>query len=111
MKVITIIIIIIIALGAAWVGLSLWSGGCAGPENNRPDMPNEDEATHSFYIENTGGLILATDFEQHGQEIGSRTFVLHGFWELRGKEFKFIDGDIVLDEHIFGDIAVKRRMK
>ena len=72
-------------------------------------MPNIEKATHSFYIENTGGKILSSDFEQHGTIKGERIFELHGFWEMKGKKFKFVDGDIKLDEAIFGPITVEER--
>lgn len=110
MKIITIIILIMILLGIGYMGLSVWSS-CQGPNTSTPDMPDSTEATHEFYIENTGGLIFASDFEQHGEKVGSRIFNLHGFWEMRGKDFKFVQGDIILDENIFGEIIVKRRVK
>lgn len=81
------------------------------PDTGRPDMPDEKEATHSLYIENTGGLILTSDYEQHGEVVGSRIFVLHGFWDIRGDKFQFVEGDIILNEAIFGEITVKRRAK
>lgn len=110
-KVIIIIVGIVVVLFISWIGLSIWSGACAGPANNQPDMPCKEDATHSFYIENTGGLILSSDYEQHGHEAGSRLFILHGFYEMRGNKFKFVNGDIMLNENIFGEITVKRRTK
>ena len=72
-------------------------------------MPDFDKATHQFYIENTGGLLLSSDYEVHGTEVGSRLYILHGYWELRGKDFTYIPGDVPLDEHIFGIITPKLR--
>ncbi len=110
MKLITIIILIVGVLGVGYFGLTVYSN-CAGPGQGSAqyDMPEQAEATHSFYINNTGGLILSSDYDQHGQGVGERLFLLHGYWELRGKDFKFVDGDIILDENIFGEITVKRR--
>ena len=104
-----LIIIILVVLAVAYVGLSLWSGGCEQPREDKLDMPGSEKATHSFFIQNTGGLILSSDYEQHGVIPGSRLFILHGYWEMRGSKFKFLPSDIPLDEAIFGEITVQRR--
>ena len=106
--IIKVVIIGAMLVAIAYGGLCVYSN-CKGPDTGVPDLPSQEKATHSFYIENTGGLLLSSDYEQHGQMVGSRLFILHGFWELRGKEFKYIDNDIPLDERIFGEITVKRR--
>lgn len=106
--IITIVILVVILAAVGYLGLSVWSATCAGPASEM-DMPSIKKATHEFYFENTGGLVLASDYEQHGQVVGKRLFVLHGYWEVKGKEFKFIDETIPLDEKIFGIITVKKR--
>lgn len=103
------VIILVVMIGAIAYGALCVYSNCKGPVSAQPDMPEPDKATHSFYIENTGGLIYASDYEVYGSEVGSRIFILHGFWEMRGQKFKFVDGDIILDEGIFGEITVKRR--
>jgi hypothetical protein len=102
------IIIIVMILAIAYGGLCVYSN-CQGPDTGQPGMPDPDKATHSVYIKNTGGLILTSDYEVQGTEVGKRIFILHTFWEMRGQKFKFVDGDIVLNEAIFGEITVKRR--
>lgn len=83
---------------------------CQGKLNpNQPDIPKVDEAAFSVYIENTGNLIMTDDYEVHGAEVGSRIFILRGFWEMRGQDFKYNKGELVLDEGIFGEITLKRR--
>ena len=109
--IIKVIVIIILVGGIGFVGLSIWSAACSGPNTGQPDIPCKEDATYSVYIKNTSGLLYTDDYEQHGQAVGSRIFVLHGFWEMRGKDFKFVDGDVVLDEAIFGEIEVKKRIK
>lgn len=81
---------------------------CMGPPN-MPDIPKSDEAAYSLSVKNTGKLLLTDDYEVMGVDVGSRVFILHGFWELTGQDFKFKPGDIVLDEGIFGEITLKRR--
>ena len=107
--ILVIVLIVILAVVALVIGPCVYYTWFDKPDTGRPDMPDIEEATHSFYIENSGGLILASDYEQIGDVVGSRIFVLHGFWELRGKDFKFVAGEVVLDENIFGKITMKRR--
>lgn len=104
-----IILIAIVGVLALVVGPCVYFNFLEKSEASQPEMPKQDKATHSFYIENTGGLILASDYEQHGEKVGSRIFILHGFWEMRGSKFKFVDGEVILDENIFGEITIKRR--
>ena len=102
-----VVILIVIVLG---IGPCIYYGFIDRPGHG-VGLPEQAEATHSFYIENTGGLVYASDFEVHGTIVGKRLYVLHGFWELRGKDFKYNPGDIPMDEQIFGEITVKRRSK
>ena len=103
-----IILIVVIGLLALVVGPCVYFNFIE-PSISQTDMPDIKKATHSFSIENTGGLILSSKFEQHGTIEGDRVFELHGFWEMKGDKFKFIDGDIKLDERIFGVITVEKR--
>ena len=105
-----VIILAVLVLVILWVGLSVYS--CfsrQGPTTGQIDMPTQDEASYSVYIENTGNLILTNDYEMHGSEVGTRIFILHSFWELRGQKFVYKDAEIILDEAIFGEIIIKRR--
>ena len=104
------IIILVVLLGViAYVGLIVWS--CAAGQNNlgQSDIPKIDEAAYTVYIENTGNLLMTNDYELIGSKAGSRVFILHGFWEMRGQEFVYKDGELVLDEGIFGAITVRKR--
>lgn len=109
-RIIKIIIIIALLTALAYVGTCVYSNfiskGGTGGSLKLPDM---EKAAYSVYIENTGNLILTDDYEMHGSEVGSRVFILHGFWELRGQKFAFVAGDAVLDEAIFGEITIKKR--
>jgi len=106
-----IIIVAIVGVLGVVVGPCVYYNFLEKPETGQLEMPEIDEATHSVHIENTGGFILTSDYEQHGESVGSRLFILHGFWEMRGNKFKFVAGDVVLDENIFGKITVKKRIK
>lgn len=104
------VIILVVILGViAYGGLVVWS--CLAGQNNpnQQDIPKVNEASHSVYIKNTGNLIFTDDYELIGSEVGSRIFILHGFWEMRGQEFVYKDTELVLDEGIFGEITVRRR--
>lgn len=107
-KIFMVVILVIVIVFVGWIGLSVYS--CfARQDTGQPNMPNQEKASYSVYIKNTGNLILTNDYEMHGAEVGTRIFILHSFWELRGKEFKFVEGDVVLNEAIFGEITIKRR--
>lgn len=104
------VIILVAILGfLAWVGLTCYHNLIEKPNIGQTDIPERGEASYSVHIKNTGNLILTDDYEIHGSEVGSRIFILHGFWELRGQDFEFVESDIVLDEAIFGEITIKRR--
>ena len=109
--IIKIILLILLIAVIGFIGLSVWSNACARPNAGQIEMPDEEDAAYSVYIKNTGGLLYTNDYEQHGQVAGKRIFILHGFWEMRGRGFKFLDGDIVLDENIFGELVIKKRVK
>lgn len=107
--VIGIVLVLVLIVVIGWVGINVWSCTMDKPTTGQPDMPEVAEASHSVYIKNTGNLILADNYEVHGVEVGSRVFILHGFWELTGQDFKYKESDIILDESIFGEITIKRR--
>ena len=109
-KMIKIIILVALVVFIGWIGLSVYS--CFNRQDiGQTNMPVQDEAAYSVYIENTGNLILTNEYELHGSEVGSRVFILKGFWELSGQEFVYKDIDILLNEAIFGEITIKRRVK
>lgn len=106
-RVIKWIILIGLLAALAWFGMCVYA--LVNPDTGLSDMPDRDKAQYSLRIQNTGGLLMTDDFEEHGYQIGKRVFVLHGYWELSGKDFRFRDQDIVLDEAIFGRITVEKR--
>ena len=108
-NVIKVIILGVVLVFIAWIVLTCYSNFIAKPSMGQTDMPGQEEASYSVYVKNTGNLILTDDYEVHGSEVGSRVFILHSFWELRGQGFEFVEGDVILDEAIFGEITIKRR--
>jgi len=105
-----LVLVLIVVIG--YVGMTVYSCVMDKPttgQSDIPEMPEVGEASHSVFIENTGNLLLTSDYEVHGTEVGSRVFILNGFWELTGQDFKYKDGKLVLDEAIFGKITIKRR--
>lgn len=105
------ILITLVGVLAFVIGPCIYFNLIQKPDTGVPDMPSKEDAAYSFSIENTGGLIFSNKYEQQGQVEGSRVFILHGFWEMSGKNFKYVDGDIMLDEAIFGKITVSRRTR
>lgn len=107
--IIKVIILVAVLAFLAWIGLTCYSNLIAKPSTGQVDMPDQEEASYSVYVKNTGNLLLTDDYELHGSEVGSRIFILHSFWELRGQDFELVEADIILDEAIFGEITIKRR--
>ena len=61
-KVFVIVLIIIAIVFICWVALSFLPH-----ETDQVKLPDNEEAKYSFHIENTGGLILASEFDQYGK--------------------------------------------
>jgi len=108
-RMIKIIILLAMVLAIAWGGLCVHSNFFAEPDTEMPKMPDAKEAAYGVHIENTGNLLLTNDYEVHGDEVGSRVFILHSFWEISGSDFKYRQRMLVLDEGVFGKITIRRR--
>jgi len=107
-RVIKVIILVVMIALLAYGGLCVYAN-CIATDPSRLEMPTAEEAPYSFLVENTGTLILSDEYEKFGDTGGSCTYILHGYWELIGMEFKYRENDIVLSEQVFGEITVKRR--
>ena len=109
-KIIKGILFLVLILAIAWGGTCVYSNFFAKPDTGIPNMPESSEAAYSVHIKNTGGLLLTDKYEEMGgNEVGSRVFVLHGYWEVQGKDFKYKSNDIILPEATFGEINIRRR--
>lgn len=109
-KIIKIGLICLILLGILYFGACVYDNffGKHSPPG-AIEMPGANEATYSLTIKNTGGLIFTNKYEQFGEKPGERIYVLHGYWELIGQEFRYNEKDLVMNEKIFGEITLKRR--
>lgn len=108
--IIKVMIIGVMVLAIAWGGVCAYSNFIAEPDTGLPKMPEVKDVAYGLHIENTGNLILTNDYEVHGEEIGNRVFIVHGYWEVQGNSYKFTPGDIILSERVFGKITVRRRL-
>ena len=110
MRIIIRILMIILLIGFLSYGaVCVYGNFFSDRGNTETQMPRESEARYSLVVKNTATVILTNDFEVFGDEVGSRVYLLHGYWELVGTEFKYYDSDIVLSEQIFGEIILKGR--
>jgi hypothetical protein len=96
-----------------FVGIAAYSATCAyanfiapGGSSATPILkfPEVKTAQYSVTIENTGNVLFTSSYEQYG-----KVYVLHGYFELVGREFKYRNRDIILDEAIFGKVTVAKR--
>lgn len=110
-------LIIKILMVVALIGFLAYGGMCVygnyfGPGTSIGDsIPSTKDAAYSLVVRNTATVILVNDYEVFGDEVGGRTYYLHGYWEMIGRDFKYVDDTIVLSEQTFGQIDVKRRVK
>ena len=101
----------------ALIGMIGYVGACAygnwiakePPTNDQPQLPDVNDAAYSLYVVNTGTVLFTDDFEQYGELVGERTYVLHGYFEQSGTGFVYKDTDMILQEQLFGEINLKRR--
>ena len=105
LKVIVLIVVVVAVGYGAFCCFAILN-----PQTGLPNMPDQGEAQFRVYINNTGNILYTDDYTQYGFEEGKRVFILHGYWELSGKDFKYRDRNSPpLDEAIFGEITIKRR--
>jgi len=104
-------VIMIIAFIAvlSYIGITVYGNFFNSGSDVNVQMPSGSQARYSLVVKNTATVILTNDYEEFGDEVGNRTYLLHGYWELVGSEFRYYDSDIVLSEQIFGEIVLKRR--
>lgn len=110
-KIIKGILLIIMLVMLAYAGTCAYVNFIAKPPSAQevPAMPKVEEAIYYCLIQNTGTVILTNQYEQFGDQAGERSFILHGYWEQAGAEFKFRSNDIILSEKVFGEITIGRR--
>jgi hypothetical protein len=98
----------------AYAGACVYGNWIVKPEG-AVSLPPTDKAAYVLTVRNTGTVILAAKVQQVGSEIpGGRIFKLpDGYWEkAKGGKFKYIHlTDFRLDEAIWGEITVTRRLE
>lgn len=105
-KIIFGIVIALVVVFAAITVYGNWFSGKPG-EIKTPDVK---DATYALTVKNTGTVIMATKVEVVGEAVGSRTYILNGYWELQGSKFVQKSGQLVMAEKVWGEITMKRRV-
>jgi len=106
------IVMVVVLIGVLAYGGMCVYGNYFGPGTTISDnIPSTADAPYSLVVRNTATVILISDYEVFGEEVGSRTYYLNGYWEMVGRDFKYVDDTLVLSEQTFGQIDLKRRMK
>ena len=112
MKRIIKLLMIIVLIGVIAYGGMCVYGNFFGPDAVPSyEVPSKVDASYSLVVKNTATVILTNDYEAFGNEVGSRVFYLYGYWELIGREFKYVEDTLVLSEQTFGEIELKRRVE
>lgn len=108
-KGIKLIILLMLIVMSVWFGTCVYGNFFGKPSGSGIDTPDIDKAAYSIYIENTANVIYTNDFDQSGSIPGQRVYVVKGYWEIQGDDFKYRDNVIMLDERVFGKIQIRRR--
>jgi hypothetical protein len=93
-------------LALAYMGSCTYANFFNKPDTSTYKMPEIKTAQYDVYVENTGNLLMTNSYDTYGKII-----VLHGFWELVGREFKYRKTDLTLDQKIYGTITITKRVK
>ena len=98
--------LVVIIIGIAVIGYFALSI-IADRAENRIDasVPSVNDAQYQFKFK-TMGIVVYTD---KYDTTGEGKYILHGFYNLDKRGWKFHKTDLPLDEHYFGDIIIERR--
>ncbi len=108
-KTLKLLAIVGMLVGVAYLGTCAYANFFMPSKTtgNTPPPPKLESAHYSVTIETNGKVLFTDNFEKYGTI--QSTYVLHGYFEQSGREFKFRNHDIILDEKVFGKITVKER--
>lgn len=96
------------------VGLVAYSATCAyanfvapGGSSAEPVLkfPDVKTAQYVVTVKNTGNVLFTSSYELYGG-----VYVLHGYFELVGREYKYRNRDFILDQAIFGKVDIVKRL-
>lgn len=94
------------------IGLVAYSATCAyanfiapNPTTGASTLKLPDVKTAQYSVEYAGNVLFTSSYEVFG-----KVTVLHGYWEIVGRDFKYRSRDMILDEALFGKITVKKRL-
>ena len=105
-----IIMIMLLIGGVLYLGTCAYANFFAGDTTQGAvKMPAATEAAYSLIVKNTGTLLLFNEYEVFGSQVGERNYILQGYWELIGNEFKYRNQTINISEAIFGEVTLRRR--
>lgn len=101
------ILLIVVAVGFVIftiLGNTIWKG-----DDGKVTTPDIKQAPYAITVNNTGHTFLTKNYERFGDTVGSRTYVLHGYWELQGRNFNYKSSEFVISEKVFGEVTAKKR--
>lgn len=70
-------------------------------------LPNLKEAPYQVTIQNTHSVYFTPAYDRYGRN--NEVVILHGYWEMVGKEYVYRNIEKPLDESKFGPIEVRIR--
>ncbi len=108
-NILKVVLIIGIILAVGYAAVACYVNFGQNDPNAPPTMPDVREAAYTLQIKNTGSVVLAKTYEQIGDTIGKRIYILNGYWEISGNDFVYNDTRLIMNEKTFGEIVVRHR--
>mgnify|MGYP001342004722 CR=1 FL=1 len=111
LKIWKVISLVLLIAGIVYAGASIYVNFFVEQPTppGQVKMPDIKTAAYSVVVERSGNVMLTANYEALGVKAGQRVYVLHGYWEIAGREFRYRDTDITLSEKVLGTIDVKKR--
>ncbi len=103
-RILKVVVLIVLLLFLAYAGMCVYGNIVGSKTPGQVETPKIEDAQYTVNIANTGGVVFTDSYEEFG-----RVYILHGYWELAGQEFRYHKGDLALDTEIFGKITITRR--
>ena len=100
---------IIIAAVVVFAGITIW-GNFFANKTGEVKMPTQKEAAYALTVKNTTTVLFADKVEVMGEAVGSRTYILNGYWELQGSKFVWKSSQLVMSEKVWGEVTMKKRV-
>ncbi len=96
-----IVVLVFMVIGLAYLGACAYANFI---QNRVVNAPDSNKAQYEVVVTATGTTLYSDEVLQNGAIIK-----LEGYFEMVDGKWRYRDGEITLDQDIFGKIVVRRR--